>query len=79
MFLFTLVETDKDRKSNTDIETVFSSNGGRGKTKIYTKSIKRFLYGKRKMVIYVGKRGGEYVKVKGEYMNLAKFNKKIKR
>jgi hypothetical protein len=77
MFLFTLVETNKDIKKETDIETIISS-GGRGKRKIYTKSIKRFLYGKRKMVIYVGKRGGEYVKVKGEYMSLAKFNKKIK-
>jgi hypothetical protein len=77
MFLFTLVETNKDIKKETDIETSLS-NGGRGKRKIYTKSIKRFLYGKRKMVIYVGKRGGEYVKVKGEYMSLAKFNKKIK-
>ena len=78
MFLFTLVETNKDIKPNTDIETILLPyKGGRGKRKIYTKSIKRFLYGKRKMVIYVGKRGGEYVKVKGEYMSLAKFNKKI--
>lgn len=76
MFLFTLVETNKDIKPNTGIETILL-NGGRGKTRIYTKSIKRFLYGKRKMVIYVGKRGGEYVKVKGEYMSLVKFNKKI--
>jgi hypothetical protein len=50
--------------------------GGGGKIKIYTKSIKRFMYGKRKMVIYVGKRGGEYVKVKGEYVSLAKFRLK---
>jgi hypothetical protein len=77
MFSFTLVETNKDILPKTNIETSLS-NGGRGKRKIYTKSIKRFLYGKRKMVIYVGKRGGEYVKVKGEYMSLAKFNKKIK-
>ena len=78
MFSFTLVETNKDIKPNTDIETILLPyKGGRGKRKIYTKSIKRFLYGKRKMVIYVGKRGGEYVKVKGEYMSLAKFNKKI--
>jgi hypothetical protein len=76
MFSFTLVETNKDIQPKTNIETGLS-NGGRGKRKIYTKSIKRFLYGKRKMVIYVGKRGGEYVKVKGEYVSLAKFNKKI--
>ena len=68
MFGITLVETGNKNKF---------LKGGRGKTRIYTKSIKRFLYGKRKMVIYVGKRGGEYVKVKGEYMSLAKFNKKI--
>jgi hypothetical protein len=77
MFLFTLVETNKEILPKTNIE-ISLSNGGRGKRKIYTKSIKRFLYGKRKMVIYVGKRGGEYVKVKGEYVSLAKFNNKIK-
>jgi hypothetical protein len=64
MFSWTLVEYDK------------AFGGGRGKIKIYTKSIKRFIYGKRKMVIYVGKRGGEYVKVKGEYVSLAKFRLK---
>ena len=68
---FTLVETQKQ-------ETIIISGGRHKPTKIYTKSIKRFLYGKRKMVIYVGKRGGEYVKVKGEYMSLAKFIKTIK-
>ena len=77
MFSFTLVETNKDIIPNTGIETILLKNGGRGKTTIYTKSIRRFIYGKRKMVIYVGKRGGEYVKVKGEYMSLVKFNKKI--
>jgi hypothetical protein len=67
MFSWTLVEYDK---------TGLYGGRGRGKTKVYTKSIKRFLYGKRKMVIYVGKRGGEYVKVKGEYVSLAKFRGK---
>ena len=65
MFSWTLVEYTKK-----------AIGGGRGKIKIYTKSIKRFIYGKRKMVIYVGKRGGEYVKVKGEYVSLAKFRLK---
>jgi hypothetical protein len=65
MFSWTLVEYTKE-----------SIGGGRGKIKIYTKSIKRFMYGKRNMVIYVGKRGGEYVKVKGEYVSLAKFRLK---
>ena len=76
MFYFTLVETHIS-KLIIEGNLINILNGGRGKTKIYTKSIRRFLYGKRKMVIYVGKRGGEYVKVKGEYMSLAKFNKKI--
>jgi hypothetical protein len=65
MFSWTLVEYTKK-----------AFGGGRGKIKIYIKSIKRFMYGKRKMVIYVGKRGGEYVKVKGEYVSLAKFRLK---
>ena len=71
-FSWTLVEYD-----NSGIA------GGRGKVakaakaaKAYVKSIKRLMYGKRNMVIYLGKRGGEYVKVKGEYMSLAKFRGK---
>jgi hypothetical protein len=31
--------------------------------------------GKKQMVIYLGKRGGEYLKVKGEYMSLVKYIK----
>ena len=66
MFSWTLVEYDK---------TGLKGGRRKTKTKVYTKSIKRFLYGKRKMVVYVGKRGGEYVKVKGEYVSLAKFRR----
>lgn len=66
MFSWTLVEYDK---------TGLKGGRRKTKTKVYTKSIKRFLYGKRKMVVYVGKRGGEYVKVKGEYVSLAKFKR----
>lgn len=51
--------------------------GGAGKKKIYTKSVKRFMNGKRQMVIYLGKRGGEYIKVKGEYISLAKYIKTV--
>ena len=51
--------------------------GGAGKKKIYTKSVKRFMNGKRQMVIYLGKRGGEYLKVKGEYISLAKYIKTV--
>lgn len=54
-----------------------SSQGGAGKKKIYAKSVKRFMNGKRQMVIYLGKRGGEYLKVKGEYISLAKYIKTV--
>jgi hypothetical protein len=50
---------------------------GKNKKKIYIKSDKRFMNGKRKMIIYLGKRGGEYVKVKGEYISIIKFIRKI--
>ena len=43
--------------------------------KTYTKSAKRFMNGKKQMVIYLGKRGGEYLKVKGEYIRLVKYIK----
>ena len=52
--------------------------GGRASgagNKTYAKSAKRFMNGKRQMVIYLGKRGGEYLKVKGEYMSLVKYIK----
>jgi hypothetical protein len=52
-----------------------TATGGAGKKKTYTKSAKRFMSGKKQMVIYLGKRGGEYLKVKGEYMSLAKYIK----
>jgi len=51
------------------------NNGGRSNK--YKKSEKRFINGKRKMVIYTGKRGGEYVKVKGVFISLAKYKKII--
>lgn len=54
-----------------------SSQDGAGKKKIYAKSVKRFMNGKRQMVIYLGKRGGEYLKVKGEYISLAKYIKTV--
>lgn len=84
LFTSTLFTVDNNKYygsfSWTLVEYVKSTKGGRGKVgkvaKAYVKSIKRLLYGKRKMVIYLGKRGGEYVKVKGEYMSLAKFRGK---
>jgi hypothetical protein len=48
-----------------------------GISKKYKKSEKRFMNGKRKMVIYTGKRGAEYVKVKGVFISLAKYKKII--
>jgi hypothetical protein len=51
--------------------------GGGKNNKTYTKSDKRFMNGKRQMVIYLGKRGCEYVKTAGEYVSLTKFIKAI--
>jgi hypothetical protein len=51
--------------------------GNGKKNKTYTKSDKRFMNGKRQMVIYLGKRGCEYVKTAGEYVSLTKFIKAI--
>lgn len=51
--------------------------GGGKNNKTYTKSDKRFMNGKRQMVIYLGKRGCEYVKTAGEYISLVKFIKAI--
>jgi hypothetical protein len=48
---------------------------GKAIKKTYAKSAKRFMNGKKQMVIYLGKRGGEYLKVKGEYMSLVKYIK----
>jgi hypothetical protein len=55
--------------------SVKKQEGGRASKKTYAKSAKRFINGKKQMVIYLGKRGGEYLKVKGEYMSLAKYIK----
>ena len=48
-----------------------------GKNKNYKKSDKKFINGKIKRVIYLGKRGGEYIKVKDEYITLNKYKKLI--
>ena len=58
-----------------DPEGSIGKQGGGGSKKTYTKSAKRFMNGKKQMVIYLGKRGGEYLKVKGEYMSLVKYIK----
>ena len=58
-------------------QEVEAANYGGGISNKYKKSENRFINGKRKMVIYTGKRGAEYVKVKGEFISLAKYKKII--
>ena len=58
-------------------EAAAAANYGGGISNKYKKSENRFINGKRKMVIYTGKRGAEYVKVKGEFISLAKYKKII--
>lgn len=57
------------------------STGGKriveGISNNYKKSEKRFINGKKKTVIYIGKRGGEYVKIKGIFISLVKYEKII--
>jgi hypothetical protein len=57
------------------ITVIKPTGGGASKKKTYTKSVKRFMNGKKQMVIYLGKRGGEYLKVKGEYISIVKYRK----
>jgi hypothetical protein len=75
MFGFDLVKLPK---SIYNPEGSIGKQGGkaaRGSKKTYAKSAKRFINGKKQMVIYLGKRGGEYLKIKGEYMSLVKYIK----
>lgn len=58
-------------------EAAAAANYGGGISNKYKKSEKRFINGKRKMVIYTGRRGAEYVKVKGVFISLAKYKKII--
>ena len=74
MFGYDLI---KLKESLLNTATSLVSQDGAGKKKIYAKSVKRFMNGKRQMVIYLGKRGGEYLKVKGEYISLAKYIKTV--
>lgn len=73
MFGYKLVKFDT-KGINADVLQTITMKGGKKKiNKIYIKSNKRYMYGKRRMVIYLGKRGCEYVKTAGEYLSLAKF------
>ena len=64
------------QQEHINVEAAAANYGG-GISNKYKKSEKRFINGKRKMVIYTGKRGAEYVKVKGEFISLAKYKKII--
>jgi hypothetical protein len=67
-----------ERVPEQNDDTLLASPAIGGKNnKTYTKSDKRFMNGKRQMVIYLGKRGCEYVKTAGEYVSLTKFIKAI--
>ena len=46
-----------------------------GAKKKYTKSDQRIVLGGIKRVVYLGTRGGKYVKIKGDYVAVAKFLK----
>ena len=46
-----------------------------GAKKKYTKSDQRIVLGGIKRVVYLGTRGGKYVKIKGDYVAVAKFKK----
>ena len=81
---YILLKYDKPLKANmlkvpskSTNSPKLSAVGGGKNNKTYTKSDKRFMNGKRQMVIYLGKRGCEYVKTAGEYVSLTKFVKTI--
>jgi hypothetical protein len=80
--LITVSKSSKSPSSKSPLSSNVSKPqspivGGGKKNKTYTKSDKRFMNGKRQMVIYLGKRGCEYVKTAGEYVSLTKFIKAI--
>lgn len=81
---YILLKYDKPLKANmlkvpskSTNSPKLSAVGGGKNNKTYAKSDKRFMNGKRQMVIYLGKRGCEYVKTAGEYVSLTKFVKTI--
>jgi hypothetical protein len=70
-----IVKYTKFPSSTKAIPDKPTQGGGKAIKKTYAKSAKRFMNGKKQMVIYLGKRGGEYLKIKGEYMSLVKYIK----
>jgi hypothetical protein len=73
MFGYKLVKFDTKGINAGVLQSITMKGGKKKINKIYIKSNKRYMYGKRRMVIYLGKRGCEYVKTAGEYLSLAKF------
>jgi hypothetical protein len=73
MFGYKLVKFDIEGINEGVLQSITMKGGKKKINKIYIKSNKRYMYGKRRMVIYLGKRGCEYVKTAGEYLSLAKF------
>lgn len=73
MFGYKLVKFDIGGIDDGVLKAITMKGGKKKINKIYIKSNKRYMYGKRRMVIYLGKRGCEYVKTAGEYLSLAKF------
>jgi hypothetical protein len=73
MFGYKLVKFDIEGINEGVLQSITKKGGKKKINKIYIKSNKRYMYGKRRMVIYLGKRGCEYVKTAGEYLSLAKF------
>ena len=73
MFGYALVRLNKVGIGEEFFKAIKMKGGKKKINKIYIKSNKRYMYGKRRMVIYLGKRGCEYVKTAGEYLSLAKF------
>lgn len=58
--------------SNTVVETFLQSGG---KKKTMKKTNKKVKVGKVERVVYVGTRGGQYIKMNGGFVSLSKLNK----
>jgi len=53
------------------------SKVGGDKAKKYTKTDKKVKIGNRDAIVYGGQRGGEYVKMGGEYINVRNITKEL--
>ena len=66
---------DKENNVNIYIDHFIKGlqENKRGGSKTLTKSIERHVYKGRTCVIYMGKRGGKYIKIAGKYVSLRKL------